>query len=122
MSRLRDERVGAVIQFRFDDHRLETIGEGARVERHLHGAVNVSVKTAHLQAPFLLIAFYAAPRIYVLAGLYFGERMMGVDERLQPFLQHMRIDLRRRNVSMSERAAAPLSRSAPRSSRWLAKA
>ncbi len=38
-----DERARDVIQFRFDDHPLETIGEGARVERHLHGAVNVSV-------------------------------------------------------------------------------
>ena len=43
MSRLAMKRFADVIQFRFDDHPLETIGEGARVERHLHGAVNVSV-------------------------------------------------------------------------------
>src|SRR4029078_11011029 len=51
----------------------------------------------------LLFRFLRGPaQLYVLARFYFCARVMGVDERLQPFLQHMRIDLRRRNVSMSE--------------------
>ena len=38
-----DEDFADVIDFGFDDHAFEAIGKGSRVERHLHGPVNVSV-------------------------------------------------------------------------------
>src|SRR4029078_10285323 len=78
--------------------------------RSARGRVSNAICMARGMSPYrrlisgsLLFRFLRGPaQLYVLARLYFCERMMGVDERLQPFLQHMRIDLRRRNVSMSE--------------------